>query len=326
MASQVLVLNDDGTDPQTMAKVFSAIDQAVDELGTGKKIGVYTQITPQGLESGNNALNAFSEEGYAPDFLLADLQGTTVSGDYTQLLNDVSAATEGRCDLITVHNMNLISADSGADGKLYADPYEPAYQIYENRGHSIRGTAIEGYSALRSSKYYLMDLMNSLYDSNYDICPYELTVEPGFGSTLQSDTFTTSSAKYFISVISDPDQPLYLNSVLLIAFAVSRCILVPGLRVISFRILVLLVLLVLIELFHEALDLSCLGLALDVDLETGKTGCQSGVLSFLTDGQGQLIIRNNHLGCLLLRHPPVPRSPSPGLKRSRSAGPGSRSS
>ena len=206
-----LVLNDDGTDPQTMAKVFSTIDQAVDELGTGKKIGVYTQITPQGLESGNNALNAFSEEGYAPDFLLADLQGTTVSGDYTQLLNDVSAATEGRCDLITVHNMNLISADSGADGKLYADPYEPAYQIYENRGHSIRGTAIEGYSALRSSKYYLMDLMNSLYDSNYDICPYELTVEPGFGSTLQSDTFTTSSAKYFISVISDPDQLLYLN-------------------------------------------------------------------------------------------------------------------
>ena len=181
-----LVLNDDGTDPQTMAKVFSAIDQAVDELGTGKKIGVYTQVTPQGLESGNNALNAFSEEGYAPDFLLADLQGTTVSGDYTQLLNDVSAATEGRCDLITVHNMNLISSDSGADGKLYADPYEPAYQIYENRGHSIRGTAIEGYSALRSSKYYLMDLMNSLYDSNYDICPYELTVEPGFGSTLQS--------------------------------------------------------------------------------------------------------------------------------------------
>lgn len=107
--------------------------------------------------------------------------------------------------------MNLISADSGTDGKLYAAPYEPAYQIYENRGHSIRGTAIEGYSALRSSKYYLMDLMNSLYDSNYDICPYELTVEPGFGSTLQSDTFTTSSAKYFISVISDPDQPLYLN-------------------------------------------------------------------------------------------------------------------
>ena len=29
--------------------------------------------------------------------------------------------------------MNLISADSGADGKLYADPYEPAYQIYEYR-------------------------------------------------------------------------------------------------------------------------------------------------------------------------------------------------
>ena len=104
----------------------------MDELGTGKKIGVYTQITPQGLESGNNALNAFSEEGYAPDFLLADLQGTTVSGDYTQLLNDVSAATEGRCDLITVHNMNLISADSGADGKLYADKYEvidPRVQI-----------------------------------------------------------------------------------------------------------------------------------------------------------------------------------------------------
>lgn len=43
-----LVLNDDGTDPQTMAKVFSAIDQAVDELGTGKKIGVYTQIPPRG--------------------------------------------------------------------------------------------------------------------------------------------------------------------------------------------------------------------------------------------------------------------------------------
>lgn len=32
-----LVLNDDGTDPQTMAKVFSAIDQAVDELGTGQE-------------------------------------------------------------------------------------------------------------------------------------------------------------------------------------------------------------------------------------------------------------------------------------------------
>ena len=74
------------------------------------------------------------KEGYAPDFLLADLQGTTVSGDYTQLLNDVSAATEGRCDLITVHNMNLISADSGVDGKLYAAPYEPAYQVLREPG------------------------------------------------------------------------------------------------------------------------------------------------------------------------------------------------
>lgn len=206
-----LVLNDDGTDPQTMAKVFSAIDQAVDELGTNKKIGVYTQVSDSKLENGINAFSAFDQEGYAPDFILADLQGTTTGGDYTHLLEETSAITQGRCDLITVHNMNLISADSGADGKLYADPYEPAYQIYENRGHSIRGTAIEGYSALRSSKYYLMDLMNSLYDSNYDIAPYDLTVEPGFGSTLQSDTFTTSSAKYFISVISDPDQPLYLN-------------------------------------------------------------------------------------------------------------------
>ncbi len=206
-----LVINDDGTDPQTMAKVFSAIDQAVEELGTGKKLGIYTQITPQGLESGINALHAFEEEGYAPDFLLTDLRGTTASGDYARLLDEVCAVTDGRCDLITVHNMNLISGNSGSDGKLYADPYEPAYQIYENRSRTIRGTAIEGYSALRSSRYFLMDLMNALYSSDYDICPYPLTVEPGFGSTLQSDAFTTTSAKYFISVISDPDLPLYLN-------------------------------------------------------------------------------------------------------------------
>ena len=83
----------------------------------------------------------------------------------------------------------------------------PPIRSTRTGAHSIRGTAIEGYSALRSSKYYLMDLMNSLYDSNYDICPYELTVEPGFGSTLQSDTFTTSSAKYFISVISYSISP-----------------------------------------------------------------------------------------------------------------------
>ena len=209
-----LVLNDDGTDPQTMAKVFSAIDQAVDELGTGKKIGVYTQITPQGLESGNNALNAFSEEGYAPDFLLADLQGTTVSGDYTQLLNDVSAATEGRCDLITVHNMNLISADSGADGKLYADKLSEYKYVHSWAGHSHlnfnkvyaktsenRLPNVEGHIVARATGalwlnewvcsdgtprgYYIVDVDGEEIEWYYHPCGNQLGVSNGFDDYYQ---------------------------------------------------------------------------------------------------------------------------------------------
>ena len=206
-----LVLNDDGTAPETLAKVASAIDSALTELGTGKQLGISTQLTTNSPEEGVAALQAFDYEGYAPDFILADLQGQSSTGDYADLLLYTNEAIGGRCGLITVHNMDLVSSDSGADGKLYADPYEAAYQLYENRGTGLMGSAFDGYSALRSSPYHLEDLIRSLYDSNFDITPYSLELESGFGCTLQSTEFTASSSKYFISVISDPNQPLYLN-------------------------------------------------------------------------------------------------------------------
>ena len=206
-----IVLNDDGTSSETLAKVVSGVSAQLDGLETGKKLGIYTRVAPGTIEGGNvAALNAFGQEGYAPDFLLADIQATTASGDYLWCIEQLDGALNGT-DLVTVHNMNLISADSGADGRLYADPYEPAYQLYENRAVTTAGSAIEGYDALRSSRYSLGALMQSLYSQDYDIAPYDLELESGFGCTLQSDTFTSNTAKYFISVISDPEQPLYLN-------------------------------------------------------------------------------------------------------------------
>ena len=132
-----LVLNDDGTAPETLAKVASAIDSALTELGTGKQLGISTQLTTGSPEEGVAALQAFDYEGYAPDFILADLQGQSSTGDYADLLLYTNEAIGGRCGLITVHNMDLVSSDSGADGKLYADPYEAAYQLYENRGTEL---------------------------------------------------------------------------------------------------------------------------------------------------------------------------------------------
>ncbi len=206
-----IILNDDGTSPETLAKVAAAVDSQLAGLETGKKLGIYSHISREDIEAGTSpALSAFGLEGYSPDLLLADLQATTVNGDYRWCLDSL-ASMLGDTGLITVHNLNLISSDSGADGKLYVDPYEPAYQLYENRTFATGGTAIEGFDALKNSKYSLGSLMNALYSSDYDIAPYDLEMESGFGCTLPESTLTTNTAKYFISVLSNPEQPLYLN-------------------------------------------------------------------------------------------------------------------
>lgn len=40
---------------------------------------------------------------------------------------------------------------------------------------------------------------------------------------------------------------------------------------------------------------------MDIDLPSGQTRCQAGVLPLLADREGELVVRHNHAGDLLFR-------------------------
>ena len=69
---------------------------------------------------------------------------------------------------------------------------------------------------------------------------------------------------------------------------------------ILFIVFVVFVVFVLVILVAESGSILGLRLALDINLIACKFGCKTSVLSFASDSQGQLVIRNNYLCCLLL--------------------------
>ena len=95
------------------------------------------------------------------------------------------------------------------------------------------------------------------------------------------------------------DFPDCTQIFLLLCFSCFCAVL--SLFVCSLILAVVLILVLIIEAFIETFDGICLALALDIDLESGQSCCQTCVLSFFTNGQRQLIIRYDSLGSLLFR-------------------------
>ena len=97
-------------------------------------------------------------------------------------------------------------------------------------------------------------------------------------------------------------------NLLCISFFLLRCVLrnflvIAGVVLVGVIVIIICRLLILTVVTKQIIELAGLfglGLALDVDLETGQTSCQTGVLSFFTDSQRKLIIRNDNLRCLLV--------------------------
>ena len=206
-----IVLSDDGTDAQALVQVASSVDTALAELGTNKKLGIACHLTA--ADATTVPAVAAIQQGYTPDFLLADIQARADgSPSYQEILTALQLDLKDKdTQLITVFNSALISSSGSADGKLYADPYEFLYQLYVNQQQPVSGTAINGYTELSSRPYELAALMQSMYTGSADISPYDTTVKPGFGFTTASNDFTVNTAKYFVTAISDPDKPVYFN-------------------------------------------------------------------------------------------------------------------